>query len=50
MGDSAIYVWGSYILTLLTLLGEVLLLLRRSRATRQDLSAAAIGREQEVTR
>jgi heme exporter protein CcmD len=39
MGGYAFYVWGSYALTLMAMGGEVLLLLRRQKARRDDISA-----------
>jgi heme exporter protein CcmD len=39
MGGYALYVWGSYALTLMALGGEVFLLLRRWRARRGETSA-----------
>ena len=42
MGGYALYVWGSYALTLMALGGEVLLLLRRRRARRGETSAAEV--------
>ena len=35
MGGHAFYVWGSYVLTLAAMAGEVLLLLRRQRSLRR---------------
>jgi heme exporter protein CcmD len=37
-GAHALYVWGSYGLTLIAMGGEVLLLLRRRRAPKQHVS------------
>jgi heme exporter protein CcmD len=39
MGSYAFYVWGTYALTLMAMGGEVLLLLRRQRARRDDINA-----------
>jgi heme exporter protein CcmD len=36
MGEYAFYVWGSYALTLMAMAGEVVLLLRRRRARRDE--------------
>lgn len=36
MGGYGFYVWGSYLVTLITLGGEVLLLLRRRKALAHD--------------
>jgi heme exporter protein CcmD len=47
MGGYAFYVWGSYVLTLMAMGGEVFLLLRRWRALREDTNATAVrGRRQ----
>ena len=46
MGGYGLYVWASYALTLTAMIGEVLLLLRRSRTLRPGRRSAA----DEVTR
>lgn len=46
MGDYAFYVWGSYVLTLIALGGEVVVLLRRRRADRSTTAEDAEVRKQ----
>jgi hypothetical protein len=50
MGDSAIYVYGSYVFALLTLGGEVLFVLRRQRLGRPHERADTPGSEPQVPR
>jgi heme exporter protein CcmD len=45
MGGYAFYVWGSYALTLMAMGGEVLFLLRRQRARRDDIKGRSISRQ-----
>lgn len=46
MGGYAFYVWGSYLVTLLTIGGEVVFLLRRKRSLAKDMQddAASLGK------
>ena len=43
-GGYAFYVWGSYLVTLVLLGGEVLLLVRRKRNLRQAMKSAPAAR------
>jgi heme exporter protein D len=48
MGGYAFYVWGSYALTLMAMGGEVVLLLRRQRARRDDVNARVFRGSRQV--
>jgi heme exporter protein CcmD len=50
MGDYAFYVWGSFGLMVMALGGEVLLLLRRRRAQRDNLNATRARGSRQVQR
>jgi heme exporter protein CcmD len=48
MGGYTFYVWASYALTLMAVGGEVLLLLRRQRARRDDINATVFRGSRQV--
>lgn len=48
MGGYEFYVWVPYALTLMAMGGEVLLLLRRQRARREDIEATAFRGSRQI--
>ena len=47
MGGYGLYVWGSYLVTILCLLGEILVLRSRRRDVMQHLDLGSLGTEME---